>query len=60
MDPESVPPARYSPDPRTIPAAGRSFFFSMNPRVKLRSAARGRTKALHARITSAEAKNIRF
>ena len=53
MDPESVPLARGSPDTRTIPAAGRSFFFSMNPRVKLRSAVRGRIKAPHARIASA-------
>ena len=36
-----------------IVVVGRDFFFNENPRVKLRSALRGRAVALYARITSA-------
>ena len=36
-----------------IAVVGRSFFFNENPRVKLRSAARGRTRGPNIRITSA-------
>ena len=67
MDHESVTTGGSSAAPWRLPGGssadsrcGSRLFFNENPRVELRSAARGRIKALHARITPAEAKNNRF
>ena len=50
---ENVVLVRSLPAPCPIPVAGREFYFITNPRVKLRLAARGRTKTPQARLTSA-------
>ena len=44
MDPESVTLGASLRPPRGKVVVGRSFFFNENPRVKLRLAARGRTR----------------